>query len=111
VLCDVDLKDMIEHHRQSKAIATIALKEVKEAYKYGVANLDGSRITGFVEKPERGKESSSLINAGVYLFEPAIFDYVPKQGMFEKDVFGKLAKMRALNGYVFSGRWMEVSTL
>ncbi len=111
VLGDVDLKDMIEHHKSAKAIATIALKEVKDSYKYGVANLDGSRITGFIEKPEKGKESSNLINAGVYVFEPRIFEYVPKKGMFEKEVFSKLAKMRALNGYVFSGRWMEVSTL
>jgi mannose-1-phosphate guanylyltransferase len=109
VLCDVDLSDMIESHRHSKAIATIALKEVKDSYKYGVANLDGQRITGFFQKPEKGKESSNLINAGVYVFEPAIFDFVPKKGMLETEVFGKLSKSRSLNGYVFSGRWIEIS--
>ncbi|MFH0818063.1 MAG: nucleotidyltransferase family protein [Candidatus Micrarchaeota archaeon] len=108
VLGDIDLEDMIVHHRQSKAVATIALKEVKEAYKYGVANLDGSRITGFVEKPAPGTEPSNLVNAGVYIFEHSVFEHIPKKGMLETEVFGKLSKMRALNGYVFSGKWYEV---
>lgn len=108
VLCDFDLADMVEHHRSSKAVATIALKEVKEPFKYGVAQLEGSRITGFVQKPDRGKEPSNLINAGVYVLEPSIFDYVPKKGTIETDVFSKLTKARSLNGYVFSGRWVEI---
>ncbi|MFH1471176.1 MAG: nucleotidyltransferase family protein [Candidatus Micrarchaeota archaeon] len=108
VLCDIDLTDMINHHRQSKATATIALKEVKDAYKYGVANLDGNRITGFVQKPEPGEELSNLVNAGVYVFEPSIFDKVPKKGMLETNVFSNLSKGRSLNGYVFSGKWFEV---
>ncbi len=107
VLCDIDLSDMISHHKQSKAIGTIALKEVKDARKYGVANLDGNKITGFVQKPEPGKEPSNLANAGVYVFEPSVFDHVPKKGMLETEVLGKLSKMRALNGYVFSGKWYE----
>ncbi len=111
VLCDVDLADMIADHKHSKAIATIALKEVKEAYKYGVASLDGHRISEFVQKPEKGKETSNLINAGVYVFEPSIFEHVPKKGMLETEVFGKLSKKKSLNGYVFSGRWIEVSTI
>ncbi len=108
VLCDIDLSDLIEHHRNSKAVATISLKEVKESYKYGVVSLEGNHITGFVEKPGPGKESSNLINAGVYVFEPAIFDHVPKKGSLETEVFGKLSKLRALNGYVFSGKWTEI---
>ncbi|MFH1447975.1 MAG: nucleotidyltransferase family protein [Candidatus Micrarchaeota archaeon] len=109
VLCDFNLVDMINDHRQSKAIATIALKEVKNPHKYGVANLEGRRITNFVQKPVKGKALSNIINAGVYIFEPEIFDYIPKRGMLETDVFDKLSKTRTLNGYIFSGRWIEVS--
>ncbi len=111
VLCDFDLNDLINDHRNSKAAATITLKEVKDPYKYGVANIEGRRIVNFIEKPEKGKEPSNLVNAGVYIFEPSIFDYIPKKGMLETDVFDALSKKGLLNGYVFSGRWVDVSNI
>lgn len=48
------------------------------------------------------------MNAGVYLFEPEIFSYLPKKGMLETDVFPLLAGKGLLCGYVFSGKWADI---
>lgn len=111
VACDFNLDKMIDFHKRSKAVATMALTEVESASNYGAVDIEGEKITGFIEKPKEGKEPSKLVNAGVYIFEPSILGFTPEKGMLEKDVFPLLAKKRLLNGFVFSGEWFEASNI
>jgi len=112
VLSDIDLTDFISFHEENKSTGTIALTPVDDPSRFGVARLKGSSILEFVEKPKKGKEPSKLINAGVYLLEPDVFNYVPKGfAMMEKDVFPKLAKEGKLTGYSFTGQWFDTGTV
>ena len=56
--------------------ASIALGEVSEPTRYGIAELDGNCIARVVEKPKEPK--SNLAIAGVYLFRPSIFDAISR---------------------------------
>lgn len=110
VLARIDLYDMIMFHREHKALATIALTPVKDPSRFGVARLRGNRILEFIEKP-KGNVRSKLINAGVYVLEPKVLDYIPPgKAMMEKDVFPRLAKEGALFGYPFDGQWFDTGT-
>lgn len=112
VLSNIDLADFISFHREHKALATIALTPVEDPSRFGVAKLKGNSILEFIEKPRKGEEPSKLINAGVYLIEPEVLDYVPKgYAMMEKDVFPKLAKEGKLFGYSFTGQWFDTGTV
>ena len=64
------------------------------------------------KKPEKGKRISHLINAGLFICDPQILNYIPKKGysMLEKDVFPKLVEEGRLYGYLFEGQWFDVST-
>ncbi|MBU4437258.1 MAG: nucleotidyltransferase family protein, partial [Candidatus Altiarchaeota archaeon] len=111
VLANIELHDMIHFHRKNKGLATIALTAVDEPSRFGVAKLEGDKILEFVEKPEPGKEPSKFINAGVYLLEPEVIDYVPEgRSMMETDVFPRLAKEGNLYGYKFKGQWFDTGT-
>ncbi|NOZ80290.1 MAG: NTP transferase domain-containing protein [DPANN group archaeon] len=111
-LKDINIEEMYAFHRQSRALATIALTTVDDPSQYGVARLQGSRILEFVEKPEKDKAPSKLINSGFYLLEPAVLDYIPEGfSMLEKDVFPRLAKEGKLFGYPFSGQWFDTGTM
>lgn len=111
VLANIDLHEMIHFHRKNKGLATIALTAVDEPSRFGVAKLEGDKILEFVEKPEPGKEPSKFINAGVYLLEPEVIDYVPEgRAMMETDVFPRLAKEGELYGYRFKGQWFDTGT-
>ena len=99
-------------HKENKALATIALTTVEDPSQYGVANLKGNRIQAFVEKPRREEAPSNLINAGFYILEPEVIDYIPEGfTMIEKDVFPKLAKEGKLFGYPFDGQWFDTGTM
>ena len=111
-LKDIDLADMYISHKENKGAATVALTSVDDPSSYGVAKLQGNRILEFVEKPKKEKAPSNLINAGLYIMEPEVIDYIPLgYAMLEKDVFPKLASEGKLFGYPFSGQWFDTGTL
>ena len=113
VISSVNVSDMIEHHEKSGGIATIALWEVEDPSAFGAVDLrQDSRIARFVEKPEKGKAPSGLINAGVYVFERDILSFIPggRQVSMEREVFPKLTR-RGLYGYKFEGYWADAGTL
>ncbi|MEM4389297.1 MAG: sugar phosphate nucleotidyltransferase [Candidatus Micrarchaeia archaeon] len=106
-LCDFDLMSMLAQHARERPLVTMALTEVKNASRYGAVELEGVRVKGFVEKPPPGKEPSRLVNAGVYVLEPRIFDFLPKSGSLERDVLPELAKAGLVHGFVFTGKWLD----
>lgn len=92
-LHDVDLAAVERAHRESGALATLALLPVADPSEYGVAVLDGSgRITGFQEKPARGTELSSLANTGIYVLQPELLDLCASWGLtdFGSELFPRL---------------------
>jgi mannose-1-phosphate guanylyltransferase len=112
VLTNINYAELVKKHRsRSKALATIALYEVEDPSRYGVAKLTkDNKILNFIEKPPREKAPSNLINAGIYVLEPEIFDYIPsgKPVSIEREVFPKLAKEGKLYGYDFEGLWIDI---
>ena len=102
---------LVEQHRKTKAMVTIALTRVDDPSAYGVARMDGLRIAEFVEKPARGQAPSNLINSGFYVMEPEVLNLIPPGfSMLEKDVFPRVAAMGHLYGFAFSGQWFDTGT-
>jgi len=109
IVSGLNLGSMLEQHARERPVVTMALTEVENASKYGAVELEGLRIKGFVEKPLPGKEPSRLVNAGVYVLEPRIFEFLPKRGSFEREVLPVLARAGMVQGFVFTGEWRELS--
>ncbi|MFY9484642.1 MAG: sugar phosphate nucleotidyltransferase [Patescibacteria group bacterium] len=112
VLADIDLKDMIEYHKDCGAKATLAVTSVDKATDWGIVRLHGTRIVSFEEKPKNHVGQSHLVNAGVAVIEPKLLDAMPNAGfsMLERDVFPKLARAGQLAGYLFEGQWFDIAT-
>src|SRR6202046_1361403 len=92
-LTDIDLSAFVARHREAGGIATLAVKKVSDTREYGVVLHDREgRITGFQEKPNPQEALSDLGNGGIYIFEPAIFDYFPERPFVDwaQDVFPAL---------------------
>ena len=111
-LKDINLEEMYELHKANKARATIALTTVADPSSDGVADLSGSKILRFIEKPPKDKAPSNLINSGLYIFEPSVLDLIPEgYAMLEKDVFPIVAFEGGLYGYPFSGQWFDTGNI
>jgi NDP-sugar pyrophosphorylase family protein len=78
VLTDMDLTALAERHRVAGAMATVALHEVPDPERCGIAQLGhGGQIVRFVEKPPASLGVGNLANTGIYVVEPAVLDLVP----------------------------------
>lgn len=117
VLSGFDLKALMEFHRRMEAehgaVATIALNEVDDPSRFGVADLDGDRILRFVEKPRQEDAPSNWINSGYYVLSPEVFSHLPDQErlMFEYDLFPLLAEKGKLFGFKARGQWFDTGTM
>jgi mannose-1-phosphate guanylyltransferase len=108
-------KDMHAQHVKTKAVATINAIRVADVSRYGVlvSEKEATPIRDFYEKPKTPdlikKYSACPINAGTYLLEPAIFDYIPpnQKVSIEKDVFPRVAKDGKAHKFEFSGIWKD----
>ena len=102
VLTNLNFSDFVGFHARSKHLATIAVKPRLSKGKYGKVILQGTEITDFVGKSD---ESISIVNTGIYLFEPDIVDLIPNgPSTLERDVFPELAGRNGLGAYFFSRR-------
>lgn len=116
-LVDLDIQEAIFMHKEKKSIATIALKEVsrEDTNKYGIVELDNnSKIIKFQEKPDIEDAVSNLANTGIYIFEPEIFEYIPKDQEF--DIGGDLLPLLASKGLNIFGvnipyEWIDIGNV
>jgi NDP-sugar pyrophosphorylase family protein len=107
-ITNIDLKDMVEQHRKSGAIATIALLKAKLPLQFGVAEVKDGLVTTFKEKPLL----EHLYNVAIYVFEPKIFDYIKPKEDFAKHVFPRmLEKGERINAYVFDDVWFDIGQI
>ena len=109
ILTDLDVAGMVAAHRASGARGTIHLTEVEDPSAFGVADLDGTRIARFVEKPAKGEAPSNLINAGTYVLEASVLDLVPvgARVSIEREVFPILAAEGSLVGHFTDDYWLD----
>lgn len=90
-----------------ESVATIALVPLKSPY--GIVETRDDLITSFREKPVL---ENYMINAGVYMMSPKIFDLLPDKGDIEKSTFPKLAEAGQLKGIKFKDvYWRSIDTL
>jgi mannose-1-phosphate guanylyltransferase len=119
VFTDIDLSVMMRLHREDKATASLALTPVDDPSAFGVVETDSQgRVKYFMEKPGRDKiplvkPGANMINAGIYILEPDILNYITPGAfsMFEHDVFPLLLeKGQAIFGHPFPGYWIDIGT-
>ncbi len=113
-LTDIDLAAAVRFHRERRALATIVLKPVPNPLEYGVVVIDeGGAVQRFIEKPSWGEVISDLANTGIYVLDPAVFDFFrPGEATdWSGDVFPKLLKQgEPVFGWVASGYWEDVGS-
>jgi len=111
IITSLNIRRLLAFHKKMGGIGTIALKKFEVSVPYGHIELDAnSNIQKFTEKPT----FSFFANAGVYVFEPKIFRYIPDGQVvsLEKDTFPTmLANGERLNGYLEEAYWADIGTV
>lgn len=118
ILTDIDLNEVAAQHRRYDSTATIVLTPVDNPSAYGLVETDNeSRVLRFLEKPkaeELAKININTINAGIYVLEPKVLDYIPagENHSFEYQLFPCLLENRE-NFHAFIAKdnyWLDIGT-
>ncbi len=79
ILTNVNVRAMLEFHREHEACMTIGVRQFDIEMPFGVVENDGIKVIGIVEKPVL----RHLINAGIYILDPAVCGLIPPHQHFD----------------------------
>jgi glucose-1-phosphate cytidylyltransferase len=110
-VADLDIADTIIKHKNSKVILSITA--YKPSGKFGALeiNHESGQVKSFLEKPDG---DGNWINAGYFVCEPEVFDYIPNNdftSIFEKEPLETIAKAGKMQAYKHYGFWKPMDTM
>jgi D-glycero-D-manno-heptose 1,7-bisphosphate phosphatase len=104
---DINLLDFAcQAASDPSATGAIAVRPLPDASRYGVVEIDGTRVTRFRERPESA--GSGLVSAGVYFFRRALVDDLAPCCSLEAGVLPVLADRRRLLGVPFDNYFIDI---
>jgi glucose-1-phosphate thymidylyltransferase len=73
-LIEASIRPAVDAFSEQAAGARILLKEVSDAGRFGVAEINGDHIVGIEEKPKQPKSNYAV--TGVYLYDATVFEKI-----------------------------------
>jgi glucose-1-phosphate cytidylyltransferase len=107
-LGDINIAKTIENHKRAGKV--LSMTTYQPSGKLGVLDISEDGIVkSFMEKPEN---SGSWINAGFFVCEPKLFEYLKDDNeMFEREPMDRLIAKKQVNTFKHNGFWMPMDTL
>lgn len=108
-----NLADAVKKFDKNKG-AEIFLKDVDDAQRFGVAELDGDKIIGIEEKPKNPKSKYAV--TGFYMYDSSVFDVIKAlkpsgRGELEiTDVNNYYIEKGLMRGTFVKGDWTDAGT-
>ncbi len=109
ILTNINFNALLSFHNKNKSLATMGVRNYDHQIPYGVVEVDNNQIISIKEKPTY----SSLVNAGIYLFNPSILDTIPLNKAIDMpDVFQNLiTKKLKTCTYLIEDYWVDIGRL
>jgi glucose-1-phosphate cytidylyltransferase len=105
-VADIDLKALLEFHRQQNVLATVTA--VRPPGRFGALVTEGGKVLAIREKPE----GTSLINGGFFVLSPEVIEHIEGDNtVWERDPLECLAAAGQLAAYCHEGFWHPMDTL
>jgi len=106
VLTSVDFRKLLRFHQENLADLTMAVRRYETEIPYGVIDGDGPYVRGLREKPKL----QFLVNAGIYILEPRVFDLIPAGTRFDMtDLVQRLLELgRRVANFPIMEYWLDI---
>ena len=113
VVSGKSISGLIDYHGKIGG-TVMAVVEVTDPSRFGVVEMTDGKVSGLEEKPRKPK--SNLINAGIYVFEPDVFDLIAEtpassRGEYEiTDTLKMLIDKEDVHGHRLEEEWIDVGS-
>ena len=108
-VADINIEDLVDFHKSHGKLMTMT--SAQPDGRFGALDIaEDNQVMEFKEKP---KGDGSWINAGYFVCEPRVFDYITEgdSTVFEQKPLQNLAKDGEIFTYKHDGFWMPMDTL
>lgn len=109
-----NIRSAAEKYRRQGRGAKILLKEVEDAERFGVAEIEQGRVARIVEKPKAPKSNLAVI--GIYFYDQTVFEHIKTLSPSERgeleitDVNNIYLQRGELTHDVIQGWWTDAGT-
>ncbi|MGN7469343.1 nucleotidyltransferase family protein [Brevibacillus sp. SAFN-007a] len=110
LLTKVNFEQLLDFHKTYQAQATMCVREYDHQVPYGVVRLDKHRLVSIEEKPTQ----RYFVNAGIYVLDPAVLDYIPQRQFFDMpSLFEYVMKDQQQQAIAFPIReyWLDIGRM
>jgi len=110
VLTTLNMKELMDYHKEKGAIATIAAHERKVKIDFGVIETNSDyEISGYIEKPSY----DFYVSMGVYIFEPRVLSYIKYNEYLDLPnlIIRLMEAGEKVASFPYSGYWMDLGRI
>ena len=105
---DINLRALERTALKRGTVATLALRMVPDAARYGRVLEMGGKVTAFLEK-DANRPGPGIINGGIYVLRHEILDFIIRPPCsLERDVFPALVERGEISGCEFAGYFLDI---
>lgn len=104
-LADVNIDQLMTFHESHGRLATVTT--TRPSTRFGVLDLGPD---GVVERFREKPQADGHVNAGFFVFEPEVLDYLDDECVLEREPLERLAADRQLMAYEHAGFWQPMDT-
>jgi len=108
------LRPFVEDFSSNEMKAKVLLKKVSDPERFGVAEIEGTKITNIIEKPKAPKSDYAV--AGIYFYSPDVFEIIKTvkpsgRGELEiTDVNNAYVKRGEMSFNILENWWTDAGT-
>lgn len=109
LVTNINYTGLMHFHKDQRSVATMCVKEYDFEIPYGVVKTDNYKIIDIQEKPVR----KFYINAGIYVLQPEIIQYIPKNKFYDMpQLFQQLIeKDLSVHSFPILEKWIDIGSL
>lgn len=106
---NINISQLVAAHKQQQKMVTVTA--VQPSGKFGALDInENDSVKSFMEKP---KGDGAWINAGFFVCQPEVFDYITKGDttIWEREPLEQIAAKDQMYAYKHTGFWKPMDTL
>ena len=104
-LLDVNFEEILKWHRDQGAALTVIGCHNEVKIPFGVIQMNNGTLERLSEKPVH----DVIINTGVYVMEPHVISYIPKETAFDMNqLISRVAAKEKVSVFPIYGGWLDI---
>ncbi|MCT6925667.1 nucleotidyltransferase family protein [Metasolibacillus sp.] len=109
LLTQINFEKLMQFHMEHNSVATMCVREYEYQIPYGVIETKGADLISIKEKPIH----RSFINAGIYVLNPEIFNFIPKNQFYDMPtLFEQLMEQKKqISVFPIHEYWLDIGQI